>query len=213
MILQILKIQDSPFVSVNLVKQTGIINVINLKPGTFLLNHEYIFKFLKIEKTLHAYLMFLPISYSLWGKVAFNDIFKRPVISEQTKFYNMVTELFPFHGLIPIDINLLKKVNQGQGQLMFQFLIFLIIIKILKHARYKLIDSKPLLTLLKSLLNHWHFLTMKHLKDLVLSYLLIILLCLLLFFSGDWFMGIVWSLLVLRAACWHLWGWIEGNIK
>jgi hypothetical protein len=123
--------------------------------------------------------MFLLVSYPFRWKVVFDYVFERTIISQQSQLYDMITELFPLHSLIAVDINLLEKVNQCQSYLMLKLFIFLVIIQMLKHAGYKVIHGQTFLPLLKPLLDQGHFLSMQHLQNLVLSYLLaIVLLCL-----------------------------------
>ncbi len=43
----------------------------------------------------------------------------------------MVAELFPLHGLVAIDINFFKEVNQREGYFMFEFLVLLVVVKML----------------------------------------------------------------------------------
>ncbi len=43
----------------------------------------------------------------------------------------MIAELFPLHGLVAIDVYFFKKVNQREGDLMFEFLVFLVVVQML----------------------------------------------------------------------------------
>lgn len=177
---------------IDFIQQICIVYIIDFKSWAFLLEHKHIFELFKIEKPLNPGLMLLFVSYPFGWKVVLDHIFEGTIVPQESQLYNMVTELLPLHSLIAIDINFLEKVNQCQSYLMLKLFIFLFIIQMLKHAGYKVIHGQTLFPLLKPLLNQGHFLSMQHLKDLVLSYLLtIVLLCL------------FWLLLFFRTLiCW-----------
>jgi hypothetical protein len=56
--------------------------------------------------------LFFVNNFFAW-KIGFDYIFEASVIPEQPQLYYMITELLPFHGLIPIDINFLEKIDQS----------------------------------------------------------------------------------------------------
>lgn len=55
--------------------------------------------------------MFFPVDHFIADEIIFDDIFEAPIISEQTQLDDMVAELFPFHGLIAVDVDLLEEVD------------------------------------------------------------------------------------------------------
>jgi len=118
--------------------------------------------------------VFLSVEDPLRWKVVLDDVLEGAIVPQQAQLDDVVAELFPLHGLVAVDIDFFKKVNQGKGDLMLEFFIFFIVIQMIEHTRDKLINWESFLALLKTLFDGGHFLTMKHLEDLVLSDLLII---------------------------------------
>lgn len=81
----------------------------------------------------------------------------------------MVAKLLPFHRLIPIDIHLLEEVDKGKGKLQLELGVVPIVVEVLQHYRYELINRQALVVLLEALLYHRHLLLVQHLQDLSLS--------------------------------------------
>lgn len=80
----------------------------------------------------------------------------------------MVAKLFPFHGLVPINIHLLKEIDQGQCEILLKFLVLSVILEMFKHNGKELLEGKTFLLFLETLFNKDHFLAVQHLQDLVL---------------------------------------------
>lgn len=109
------------------VLQTGVQAVVDLEPRRFLLYQEDILQLLKVIDTLDPYLMFLLIDNLLARKIRLDNILKTAIIPQQAQLNNMIAKFLPFHSLISINIDLLKKINQSQSQILLQFLILVIV--------------------------------------------------------------------------------------
>jgi hypothetical protein len=77
--------------------------------------------------------MLLPVYYFIADVVILDDILEAPIVSEQTKFDDMIAEFLPFHALIAIDIDLLEEVNKRKGKLEFEFGVITIIVEVFQH--------------------------------------------------------------------------------
>jgi hypothetical protein len=77
--------------------------------------------------------MLLSVYYFIANVVIIDDILEVSIISEQTKFDDMIPESLPFHALIAIGINLLEEINKCKGKLEFEFGVITIIVKVYQH--------------------------------------------------------------------------------
>ena len=117
--------------SIHLVQQGGTSRIVHLKSAAVLLEEEQAFEFLEIVQIFNSRLMFLAIDYLIANEIIFDDIFGAPIVPQQPQLNDMITKLLPLHRLIPIDINLLKKINQSQSQLHLQLFVSPVVIQVL----------------------------------------------------------------------------------
>lgn len=88
----------------------------------------------------------------------------------------MVAELLPLHGLVTVDIDLFKEINQGEGDFVFEFFIFLVVVQVFEHYRDKFVNGKAFFSLLETLFDGGHLFAVQHLQYLILGNLLLIVL-------------------------------------
>ena len=77
--------------------------------------------------------MFLPINNFIADEVIFDDIFEAPIISEQAQLDDMIAEFLPLHRLIAIDIDFFEKINEGECQFHFEFLVGAVVVEVFEH--------------------------------------------------------------------------------
>ena len=85
--------------------------------------------------------MFFSVYDSLRGEVGFDDVFEGAIISQQAQLDDMVAELFPLHGLVAVDIDLFEEINQGEGDFVFEFFVFFVVVKVFEHDGNKFVDG------------------------------------------------------------------------
>ena len=102
-----------------LILETGIDAVINFEPRRLFFNQKQTLQLFKVVHIFDAHLMFLFVNDLVAGEVRFDHIFKTAVVSQQSQLNDMITELLPLHGLIPIDIHFLEEVDESQSKVLF----------------------------------------------------------------------------------------------
>lgn len=113
--------------------------------------------------------MLFSVYHLIANEVILDDIFKAPIVPQESKLDDMIAKFFPLHGLISIDIHLLEEVNEGKSESQFQFGIITIVVQMFEHDGHELINGQSFLVLLETLLYDRHLLLVEHLKDLRLS--------------------------------------------
>jgi hypothetical protein len=166
--------QYTSFMGVDLIQQIGIINPVDLKPRRILLDTKQILQFLKVVQTLNIILMLLLIQNGLTGIVTLNEILKAPIIPQQPKLNNMIGKLIPLHRAIPIHIDLLKQLNEGEGDAHMLVLIVLVEVEVLEHDGEELLDGEAFLFLLEALFDGVHLLFVQHLHYVGLGHLVLL---------------------------------------
>lgn len=96
------------------IEQACVIYVVYFEPRALFLQHEYVFEFFKVVKALYSNLVLLLVNDSLRREVVLDDVLKGSIVPEQSKLNNVAAELFPLHGLIAVDINLLEEIDKCQ---------------------------------------------------------------------------------------------------
>jgi hypothetical protein len=86
----------------------------------------------------------------------------------------MITELFPLHRAIPIHIDLLKQLNEGEGDAHMLVLIVLVEVEVLEHDGEELLDGEAFLFLLEALFDGVHLLFVQHLHYVGLGHLVLL---------------------------------------
>lgn len=174
LMLQKLQIQDLTLMRIDLVQQRSSIGIVDLKTRTVLLQHKQILQPLKIIEVLNTRLVLLPVHDLIANEVTLYHVLKTTVVTQQTQLDYVITKLFPLHSLVPIHVHLLEKINQSQRQLHLQLIVTAVVIQMLQHHRHEIVNRQTLILItrtLKTLLYHRHLLTMQHLQNLSLSYL------------------------------------------
>ena len=119
---------------VDFIQQVGVVHVVDFKSGALFFDHKNIFDLLEVEQALDSCLVFLSVEDPLRWKVVLDDVLKGAIIPQEAQLDDVVAELFPLHGLVAVDIDFFKKVNQGKGDLMLELFIFFIVIQMIEHT-------------------------------------------------------------------------------
>lgn len=134
LVLQVLQVKNCAFMCIHFIEQTGVVDIVDFEPRALLFKHEDVLELFEVIEPFHPDLVFLLVDDPLGREVALDDILEGPVVPEQSQLDDVVAELLPLHCLVPVDIHLLKEVDECQGQFMFESLALLVIVQVLQHA-------------------------------------------------------------------------------
>jgi hypothetical protein len=169
--LEVLQVEDVALVGVHLVLQVRIGAVVDLEPRRLLFDQEEALEFLEEVDVFDAILVFLAVDDLLAGEVRLDDVLEVAVVAGEAQLDDVVAKLFPLHGLVVVDVDLLEEVDEGQRKAVLQFLVFGVVLEVLEHDRQELVHAESFLLFLEALLDQDHLLAVQHLEDLVLGYL------------------------------------------